>query len=109
MKRLIAIIGAVVTTAAFGGWMLHAQDAAGSNTARTASDWIPKVKAEAKGWKPDAELVAIEFVHFGFAVDPTTHFPDMTKSGPPAMIMYSFYSKAAQDGVRVSVDVQDIP
>ncbi|HEY0526090.1 MAG TPA: hypothetical protein VGD08_22040 [Stellaceae bacterium] len=109
MKRLIAIAGAVVATAAFGGWMLHAHDADGSKTARTASDWIPKVKAEARGWKPDAELVAIEFFNFGFAVDPTTHFPDMTKSGPPAAIMYSFYSKSAKDGVRVSVNVQDLP
>lgn len=74
-----------------------------------ASQAVAQARAEAQKWKPDAQLVAIEFAHFGFAEHPVTHVPDMTKSGPPAIIMLSFFSPSAQDGARVSVNNQDMP
>jgi hypothetical protein len=80
--------------------------ARGDQPAAQARD---KARMEAQKWKPDAELVAIEFFGFSFATDPTTHVPDMTKSGPPGAIMFSFFSASAKDGIRVSVNMQEIP
>lgn len=68
-----------------------------------------QAQAEARKWQSDAQLVAIELFGFGFATDPSTHIPDMTKSSPPGAVMYSFFSPSAKDGIRVSVKLQEMP
>jgi len=105
MKRSIPIaVLCVVLVAVAGEWLL-APKASG----KTINAWIPEARAEAQKWQGDVQLVAIEFFGFSFAVDPNTHIPDMTKPGPPSIVMFSFYSPAAKDGLRVSVNIQDLP
>src|SRR5579884_3710782 len=66
---------------------------------------LKQAKAQAIKWKPDAELVSIELIDFGFATDPSTHLPDMSKPGPPAIAMYNFWSPSARDGIRVDASL----
>src|ERR1700693_3605397 len=105
MKRaVIAII--IVSAAVLVAWWVR------SSTARAQSvdisQWRAQAKAEARKWQTDAQLVEIELPSFGFATD-ASGIPDMTKAGPPAFILFSFYSPSAREGVRIDVSPQPIP
>src|SRR5262245_36213637 len=59
-----------------------------------------QARAEARKWQPDAQLVQIEVSNFGFAVD-KSGIPDMTKAGPPGMVLFHFLSPSAQQALRI--------
>lgn len=69
---------------------------------------IRRARAEARTVAPDAELVQIEFLHFGFAAGPGG-LPDMSRPGPPKMAVLNFLSKTALVAFRVVVDINRDP
>ncbi len=71
-------------------------------------DLAERARAEARKAAPDAELVQIEFTHFGFAPG-RGGIPDMTRAGPPKMALFNFYSRASGKGLRVVADINRDP
>ena len=69
-----------------------------------SSDVVERARAEAKKVDPGAELVQIEFMHFGFATS-RGGVPDMTKAGPPRMALFNFYARSSGKGFRVVADI----
>ncbi len=69
---------------------------------------VERARAEARKAAPDAELVQIEFTHFGFATG-QGGIPDMTRAGPPKMALFNFYSRASGKGLRVVADINRDP
>jgi hypothetical protein len=59
-----------------------------------------QARAVARKWQPDADLVQVELIDFGFAIGPSG-IPDTSKAGPPAMVLFNFLSRSAHDAIRV--------
>lgn len=59
-----------------------------------------QARAEAKKWRPDAQLVQIEITDFSFAMG-ASGVPDVTKSGPPRTMLFNFESRTAPESLRV--------
>jgi hypothetical protein len=73
-----------------------------------SEDALGRARAEAKKIAPDAQLVAVDFSGFGFAVG-NGGIPDMTRSGPPQVAVFNFYSPSGGKGFRIDVDINRPP
>src|SRR5262245_50986646 len=72
-----------------------------SSRAEAIGNFADKARAEAAKWQSDARLVDVEVSGFGFATD-KSGMPDMTKAGPPGMIIFHFYSPSTRQAMRVT-------
>ncbi len=76
--------------------------------AATIPQLAAQARAEAKKWQRDARLVQIDVGDFGFALDPSG-IPDVTKAGPPGMVLLHFLSPSAPQALRISMQVKLTP
>jgi hypothetical protein len=86
------------------GWAMIALwlGAAPAHAAETIHQFADLARAEAQRLSPNAQLVQIDVMTFSLAMD-RSGFPDMSKVGPPAALLFYYVSPTTPRHIRVVV------